>query len=180
MPYPGLLHPEPLPLQQSTVPLEETLKHSSVSVSVGSLGLGVHSLFEPSECLWRVWGLILNAISPLLPSCSDSFALGCGLSPQSCSSAMQMPLQHLLSCWDFSDLGHGVSPQSHSRATFRYIATSRLLIRKRECLKTQRLVPGPSPTTCILRTLAQGKLSREYVKAVYCHPAYLTFMQSTL
>ena len=26
-------------------------------------------LFEPSEHLWRVWGLILNAISPLLPSC---------------------------------------------------------------------------------------------------------------
>ena len=26
-------------------------------------------LFEPSECLWQVWGLILNVISPLLPSC---------------------------------------------------------------------------------------------------------------
>ena len=25
-------------------------------------------LFEPSECLWRVWGLILNMNSPLLPS----------------------------------------------------------------------------------------------------------------
>ena len=25
-------------------------------------------LFEPSERLWRVWGLILNMISPLLPS----------------------------------------------------------------------------------------------------------------
>ena len=23
------------------------------------------------------------------------------------------------------------------------------------------------------------KLGKEYVKAVYCHPAYLTFMQST-
>ena len=32
-------------------------------------------LFEPSECLWWVWGLILNMISPLLPSCF-SFALG--------------------------------------------------------------------------------------------------------
>ena len=43
---PGLLHPEPLPLQQSTahLPLQETLKHSSVSVSVGSLGLGVHEI----------------------------------------------------------------------------------------------------------------------------------------
>ena len=26
-------------------------------------------LFEPSEHLWRVWGLILNVISPLLLSC---------------------------------------------------------------------------------------------------------------
>ena len=26
-------------------------------------------LFEPSECLWWEWGLILNANSPFLPSC---------------------------------------------------------------------------------------------------------------
>ena len=32
-------------------------------------------LFEPSECLWRVWGLILNVISPLLPSCWGFSAL---------------------------------------------------------------------------------------------------------
>ena len=25
-----------------------------------------------------------------------------------------------------------------------------------------------------------SKLGREYIKAVYCHPAYLTYMQSTL
>ena len=45
-------------------------------------------LFEPSEHLWLVWGLILTMISPLL-----------------------------LSCWGFSfALGHGVSSQSRSRA----------------------------------------------------------------
>ena len=33
--------------------------------------------FAPSECLWQVWGLILNAIAPLLPSCCNfSFAFG--------------------------------------------------------------------------------------------------------
>ena len=38
-------------------------------------------LFEPSKCLWQVWGLILNAIPPLLPSCRGlSFALGHGVS----------------------------------------------------------------------------------------------------
>ena len=38
-------------------------------------------LFEPSEHLWWVWGLILNAFSPLLLSyLGFSFALGCGVS----------------------------------------------------------------------------------------------------
>ena len=38
-------------------------------------------LFEPSECLCWVWGLILNMISPLLSSfCGFSIALGCGVS----------------------------------------------------------------------------------------------------
>ena len=42
-----------------------------------SLWVLVHtSMFEPSEYLWKVWGLMLNAISPLLPSYwGFSFAL---------------------------------------------------------------------------------------------------------
>ena len=51
----------------------------------------------------------------------------------------------------------------------------------------------PDNLTCLLRNLYAGqetteldmeqqtgsKLGKEYVKAVYCHPAYLTYMQST-
>ena len=52
----------------------------------------------------------------------------------------------------------------------------------------------PDPLTCLLRNLyadqevtveldreqqTGSKLGKEYVKAVYCHPAYLTYMQST-
>ena len=51
----------------------------------------------------------------------------------------------------------------------------------------------PDHVTCPLRNLYAGqeeiemdneqqtdsKLEKEYVKAVYCHPAYLTYMQST-
>ena len=52
----------------------------------------------------------------------------------------------------------------------------------------------PDHPTCLLRTCMQvrkqqleldmeqqtgSKSEKEYVKAVYCHPAYLTFMQST-
>ena len=44
--------------------------------------------FEPCECLWPERSLILNANSPLLSSCwGFSFALRCGESPHSCSSA---------------------------------------------------------------------------------------------
>ena len=44
-------------------------------------------IFEPSEHLWQVWGLILNVIQPILPSCQGfSFSLVCGVSPQIRSS----------------------------------------------------------------------------------------------
>ena len=58
----------------------QTLKGRSGLVSVGSPD--VHKvLFEPSEHLWWVSGLILNAILPLLPSFwGFSIALGCGVS----------------------------------------------------------------------------------------------------
>ena len=58
----------------------QTLKGKSDSVSVRSPGVQ-KVLFELSQRLWQVWGLILNAILPLLPSCwGFSFALGCGVS----------------------------------------------------------------------------------------------------
>ena len=47
------------------VPLQEMLKHSYVSVSVGVPGSWcAQNLFEPSEHLWRERGLILNANLP--------------------------------------------------------------------------------------------------------------------
>ena len=74
-------------------------------------------LFEPSQHLWRLWGLILNVILPFLPSCwGFSFVLGSEVSPHCHLSAVQPPPQHLPSCWGFSALGCGVSPQSHSHA----------------------------------------------------------------
>ena len=48
------------------VPPQETLKHGLCGVS-GSWG--AQGLFEPSECLWQEWDLILNVNSPLLTSC---------------------------------------------------------------------------------------------------------------
>ena len=59
-----------------------TLKGKSGSVSARPLCPGAHKvLFEPSECLWWAWDLILNVILLLLPSCwSSFFALGLGVS----------------------------------------------------------------------------------------------------
>ena len=39
-------------------------------------------------------------------------------------------------------------------------------------VKNQQLEPDMEQQT-------DSKLGKEYVKAVYCHPAYLTYMQST-
>ena len=39
-------------------------------------------------------------------------------------------------------------------------------------VKKQQLEPDMEQQT-------SSKLGKEYVKAVYCHPAYLTYMQST-
>ena len=40
-------------------------------------------------------------------------------------------------------------------------------------VKKQQLEPDMEQQT-------GSKLGKEYIKAVYCHPAYLTYMQSTL
>ena len=96
MPHPGLLHPEPLPLWQATAEPYRLRRHpnTALSQSLGGLCVLVSTgIFEPSERFWRVWGLILKAILPVLPPCwGFSFTLGCGVSPQRRSA--QLPLPH--------------------------------------------------------------------------------------
>ena len=106
--------PAPAAVHCWPVPPQETLKHSFVSVSVGSLGPGA----------WALWATLVGMgfdskhdFAPPTSCWGFSFALGCGVSPQSRSSTVQAPLQHLPSCWGFSVLGHGVSPHSRSSAT---------------------------------------------------------------
>ena len=84
---PNLLHPEPLSLWQATADPLLCRRHSTLKGRLAQSLWGLWILmctrisFEPSECLWWVWGLILNVILPLLPSYWDfSFALGCGVS----------------------------------------------------------------------------------------------------
>ena len=81
----------PVPLEGYCwpVPLQQTLRYSKTDLAQSlwksllfSLGPGTHEgLFAPSEGLWRVLDLILNAVVLLLPSCwGFCFALGPGVS----------------------------------------------------------------------------------------------------
>ena len=66
-------------LQQSTANPYLLRRHTQFCLSLcGVPGTWcAQGMFEPSEHLWQVWGLILNAISPLLPSFwGFSLALG--------------------------------------------------------------------------------------------------------
>ena len=76
---------------------------------------------EPCKCLWRACHLILNMNSPLLPSCwGFSFALEHGVSPHSCSSAMQPLLQlyYLAGVSLTLDVGYlfAAAPAKHSHS----------------------------------------------------------------
>ena len=69
MPYP---HPEPLSPQLSTADLYPSgSAHTPFCLSLCGVSGSwcAQGLFQPSESLWQEWGLILNAILPLLPSC---------------------------------------------------------------------------------------------------------------
>ena len=99
MPYPGLLRPASLFLRQSTADSHLLRRHPNTVLSqspCGSRSWCAQGAFEPSECLWQVWGLILNVIVPLVPSFwGFSFAPGGGVSPRSHSSVTQSLLQHM-------------------------------------------------------------------------------------
>ena len=89
--------PRALSPQQSTAdpcPPGDTQTQFCLSLCGVSVSWCTQGLFEPSEHFWQLWGLILNAILPLLPSSwGFSFALGGGVSLPSHPSATQLPLQ---------------------------------------------------------------------------------------
>ena len=140
MPYPGWLHPEPLPQQQFTADPYLCRRHSNTVLSQSLWGLRVlvYTRFEPSERLWRVWGLILNALSPLLPSCwGFSFALGCG-------AALERQLHW---CWsDFEEIPHIQGQRSN------YLHSKKVSFhsnpKKRQC---QRMLKLPHNCTHLTR-----------------------------
>ena len=81
----------------------------------------------------------------------------------------------------------------HKNIYFCFIDYSKAFVWITTNWKTLKEMGIPDHLTCLLRNLYAGqeateldmkqwavsKLGKEYVKAVYCHPAYLTYMQST-
>ena len=70
-------------LQQATADphLRRRQSNTVLGQSLWGLEALVRARFVPSECLWWIFGLILNIISPLLLSCwGFSFTHGCGVS----------------------------------------------------------------------------------------------------
>ena len=70
-------------MQQATADphLRRRQSNTVLGQSLWGLEALVRARFVPSECLWWIFGLILNIISPLLLSCwGFSFTHGCGVS----------------------------------------------------------------------------------------------------
>ena len=118
MPYPGLLYPEPLPLQQYSADLYLRRRYSKtvLSQSLGFFGSWcTHGLFEHSEHLWQIWGLILNWFYPsnclvgAFPLPLDmGYLLKVAPAPHSCCSntyylaGASLPLNRGYLTWDVS------------------------------------------------------------------------------
>ena len=84
--------------------------------------------------------------------------------------------------------------QENLRKTFASLTTQAFgHVDQNKSWKIRKEMGIPEHLTCLMRNLYEGQetirtghgtidwftLEKEYIKAVYCHPAYLTYMQST-
>ena len=178
MPYPGLLHPEPLPLRQATADhtsAGDTQTQLCLSLCGFSGSWCAQGLFEPSECLWRVWGLILNAVSPILLCCwGFSFVLGRGVS--FCGGIQHSPVDgcSAASC-NFGVLTGEDECTSFCSTIFLTTSFCSLLLVSWSLLLLRNLYAGQEATARIGHgTTDCFQIRKEYIKAICCHPACLT------
>ena len=111
MPYPSLMHPEPLPLRQSTADPYLHRRHSNTVLSQSLWGLWV---LVCTRFVWALWaslaGMGFDSKSEFAP---PTIFLGLLLCPWMWGISSQL-FQCLLSYWGFSDPGCGISPHSQS------------------------------------------------------------------
>ena len=155
-----MLHPEPLPLWQATNDPYLLRRHSKqfcLSLCGVSGSWCAQGMFEPSDYLWKVWGLIINVILPLIPCCwgsSKSLQLHTAATPV---------------------------PHSHHSSTYHLVGTSKNNGKFLKRWDYQTTGPASSEI-CVqfrkqhleldMKQQTGSKLEKEYVKAVYCHHAY--------
>ena len=115
MPYPSLLHPEPLHLWQATADL---YLHRRCSHTVLSQSLWVPCVLVVTKFVWTLLesmvGIRFDSKHEFAP---PTILLGLLLCPWAWGISSQ-PLQCLPSCWALSDLDCGISPHSCSSATY--------------------------------------------------------------
>ena len=95
--------------------------------------------------------------------------------------------------WNMNNIIHEMSHQSRFDEWF-WMLGAGALGQLRGMVWGGRREEGSDHLTCLLRNLYEGQeatirtghgttdwfqIEKEYVKAVYCHPAYLSYMQST-
>ena len=80
-----------------------------------------------------------------------------------------------MSCW-LEEAQAGIKISGRNISHLRYADDTTLMAESEEGLKS--LHEGQEATVRTRRGTS-SKLEKEYVKAVYCHPVYLTSMQST-
>ena len=108
MPYPNLLHPEPLSLWQSTADLYLDRKCSNTVLSQSLWGPWV---LVCTRFVWALWASLLGVgFDSKWEFAPSTILLRLLLWPWTWGISSQ-PLQRLLSYWGFSDLGRGLSPQ---------------------------------------------------------------------
>ena len=199
MPYPGLLYPEPLPLWQATADPYHCRRHSSTVLAQSLWGPWV---LVSTSFVWALWvslagkGFESKLYFTPLPSCwGFCFALGRGvsffggiqLSPvnsysaASCSFGVFKEDEHMSFCsailrllyWLCQSLWLCGSQQTGKfLKRWEYQATWPASWGICMQVKKQQLELDMEQQTGY-------KSGQEYVKAVHCHPVYITYMQST-
>ena len=164
MPYPDLLHPEPLTLQQATADPYLCRRHSNTVLAQSLWGLWV------LVCTRFVWALCASLVGKGFDSkCDFTLRLSC--------CVFSFAMWGIIFWWDPNSPVDGCSTVScnfgvltgEDECTSFYSA---ILCHKCSCKCTVLNVQ-------LELYMEQQTSGKDYVKAVYCHSAYLTYMQIT-
>ena len=165
MPYPSLLHPEPLSLQQTTPYLYLHRRHSNTGRSQSLWELWVR---VRTRLVWALWASLVGmGFGSKCDFATPIILLGSLL----CTWTSQM-LQCLLFYWDFSNLGRGVSPHSQSSEAQPPLLTLHLGYLLTAAASDQTTI-WPSRPTIGYMPWGNHNLKKKYIYSnVHCNTIY--------